>query len=332
MIDRGAARTGAVALSAAVLAAALAGCSARPGAAGTSGSPGPATAAPSSPTPSSPAPAATGPAPTAAPAGTTTPGLRDGPGPQAVYRVQPQPAAGSCHYGWVGNDPRPDPACTPGALNPQVTPATIGATVCRRGYTSSIRPPESVTEPEKEASARAYGYTGPLSTAEYDHLVPLELGGDPNDPANLWVEPNDDPAATSTANTKDTLEDRLNQLVCAGRLALGTAQEAIASDWVAAYRTYVGPLPSFPTPPTAPAAAGASCTASAAPADDGYAGDYEVTVHSNQPDEQATARDAGDSWSAPTDAAGDATIRLYRTSPGMTIDVTVGAASCTTTA
>ncbi len=56
-------------------------------------------------------------------------------------------------------------------------------------------------------SAAAYGYTGPFSTGEYDHLVPLELGGDPNDPANLWLEPNDRPGATSTANTKDALEN-----------------------------------------------------------------------------------------------------------------------------
>ena len=36
----------------------------------------------------------------------------------------------------------------------------------------SIRPPESVTEPEKIASAAAYDYTGSLATAEYDHLIP----------------------------------------------------------------------------------------------------------------------------------------------------------------
>jgi hypothetical protein len=30
----------------------------------------------------------------------------------------------------------------------------------------------------------AYGYTGPLHDAEYDHLISLQLGGDPNDPRN----------------------------------------------------------------------------------------------------------------------------------------------------
>jgi hypothetical protein len=132
----------------------------------------------------------------------------------------------------------PDPQCTPGAINPQVTQADISSTICVSGYTSRIRPPESVTEPEKAASAAAYGYTGAFHTAEYDHLIPLELGGDPNDAANLWVEPNDRPDATDTYNSKDTLEGRLHDLVCAGRMALAAAQQAIATDWGAAYRSY----------------------------------------------------------------------------------------------
>jgi hypothetical protein len=94
-----------------------------------------------------------------------------------------------------------------------------------------------VTEPEKVGSAAAYGYTGPVQTGEYDHLIPLELGGDPNDPANLWVEPNDRPDATSTENSKDTLESRLNDLVCSGRMTLAGAQQMIATDWVAAYQS-----------------------------------------------------------------------------------------------
>ena len=82
------------------------------------------------------------------------------------------------------------------------------------------------------------GAAGPVATAEYDHLVPLELGGDPNDPANLWGEPNDRPGATSTANGKDDLESRLRELVCSGALDLATAQQAIATDWVAAAARY----------------------------------------------------------------------------------------------
>jgi len=41
-------------------------------------------------------------------------------------------------------------------------------------------------------------------------------------------------------NTKDLVENRLNALVCSGQLSLAVAQQAIASNWVAAYRTYGG--------------------------------------------------------------------------------------------
>ncbi len=179
--------------------------------------------------------------PPATTATTTAPavaGLALGPGARARYTVEPQPAPGSCHYSYVGPYPLPDPSCTPGALDPGVTPADLATTICSTGWTATVRPPERVTGPEKEASAAAYGYTGSFATAEYDHLVPLELGGDPNDSANLWIEPNDRPGATDSANTKDLLEDHLRALVCAGSLPLGVAQQAIAADWVAAMRRY----------------------------------------------------------------------------------------------
>jgi len=166
--------------------------------------------------------------------------IQVGPGALATYTVQPQPSPGTCHYRSEDGDPLPDPSCTPGAIDPMVTQADIATTICRTGWTATVRPPESVTGPEKVASARAYGYTGAFATAEYDHLIPLELGGDPDDPANLWVEPNDLPGATTTHNGKDDLEYTLRELVCSGSLPLATARRAIATDWVAAARRYEG--------------------------------------------------------------------------------------------
>ena len=75
----------------------------------------------------------------------------------------------------------PDRRCTPGARNPKVKPSTLATTICKPGYTASIRPPSSVTAVEKRANAVPYHYRGSLRQAEYDHLIPLELGGDPND-------------------------------------------------------------------------------------------------------------------------------------------------------
>jgi hypothetical protein len=77
---------------------------------------------------------------------------------------------------------------------------------------------------------RSYGDVGPLHAYEYDHLVPLELGGAPNDPRNLWPEPGASP------NPKDELEDRLREMVCSGELRLVAAQREIADNWVSVYR------------------------------------------------------------------------------------------------
>jgi hypothetical protein len=100
--------------------------------------------------------------------------------------VQRQPSPGSCHAIGSGVHSRPDPRCTPGALNPQVTQATIRHTICRPGWTAAVRPPEAITEAEKRASMRAYGDAEPIHDYEYDHFVPLELGGATNDSRNLW--------------------------------------------------------------------------------------------------------------------------------------------------
>jgi hypothetical protein len=65
---------------------------------------------------------------------------------------------------------------------------------------------------------------------------------------------------------------------------------------------------------------------------DGRAGDYDVHVTSNQPDRVATASDASNTWSDDTNGLGAVTILLYYTSAGETIKVTVGGASCSTSA
>lgn len=147
--------------------------------------------------------------------------------------VQPQPPPGSCRARGSGRFSLPDRHCTPGAVSPAVTAANIRSTICRSGYTKTVRPPESVTEPEKRASLAAYGDTAPLHDYEYDHLVPLELGGADNDPRNLWPEPGASP------NPKDALEDRLRSMVCHGRLTLAAARSEIAADWVSAYHRLV---------------------------------------------------------------------------------------------
>ena len=133
----------------------------------------------------------------------------------------------------------PDPALTPGALNPAVTQATIGSTICRSGWTDTIRPPVSYTNGLKQRQIGEYGYSDTSMAAyEEDHLVSLELGGDPTDPRNLWPEPYEARLADGRevgAHVKDAFETRLKHEVCAGTLTLAQAQLEIGDHWVHFY-------------------------------------------------------------------------------------------------
>jgi hypothetical protein len=109
-------------------------------------------------------------------------------------------------------------ALTPGVLNPEVTQANIGSTICRHGWTRTVRPPVSYTNALKAKGLRQYRLRGPPSAFQEDHLISLELGGDPTDPRNLWPEPY--PRATAV----DRIENDLNHRVCTGSLSLADAQ------------------------------------------------------------------------------------------------------------
>ncbi len=111
-----------------------------------------------------------------------------------------------------------DPVRTPGVLNPDVTQATIGATICLRGWTLTIRPPTEYTDLLKRKQMREYGLTGPSSGYQEDHLISLELGGHPTDPRNLWPEP------YPRAARVDAIENELNAEVCGGSVSLADAQ------------------------------------------------------------------------------------------------------------
>ncbi len=228
---------------------------------------------------------------------------------------------GHCSYRDHGQ--LPDPRCTPGSIDPIVTQKDIYRTICKRGWTKTVRPPEPQTEWFKfHITYPAYGLG--WQETELDHLVPLELGGS-NDAINLW------PELHPSSYAKDKVENALNAAVCDGRVSLARAQQAIASDWMTAEkRLGIGPAYSGRG-----GSAGGSkpwCTASASW--NSQYGDYDVYVHSNQPDgTKATAtasNGATDYWW--TDSSGYADIYLYGAGSGDTVKVTVGAASCSTAA
>jgi hypothetical protein len=149
----------------------------------------------------------------------------------------------------------PNSARTPGAVNPAVTQANIGQTICVSGWTATVRPDSTVTtELKKEQLASRYSYKGDTATGDYeeDHLISLEIGGAPNAEANLWPEPYNVPEG---ARVKDVVENKLHALVCDHAITLATAQRAIAANWWVAYQTYVGSAPNSSTNQASPAPA-----------------------------------------------------------------------------
>src|SRR5262249_10481489 len=153
-------------------------------------------------------------------------------------------------------------------------------------------------------------------------FVPLELGGAVNDPRNLWPEPGGSP------NPKDAVEDALHEKVCDGQLTLAAAQRAIAANWTKLASHAPTGNSSAGRPSTS---GGAHCTVSASY--NSEHSDYDVYVHSNQPDRSVTVTDAAgasDSWH--TDKSGYADVYFHAGSgaTGQRITARVGPASCST--
>lgn len=130
----------------------------------------------------------------------------------------------------------PDPRCTPGALNPAVTQKTIGQTICKAGWTTTIRLPLYEGLRLKKQALALYGQTD-YHSVEADHLVSLELGGAPTSLKNVWPEPHHVLVPTTAGGAdegsivKDGVENHLNALVCKGRLSLARARRIIRTDW-----------------------------------------------------------------------------------------------------
>jgi hypothetical protein len=101
---------------------------------------------------------------------------------------------------------------TPGALNPDVMQSTIAATICKRGWTRTIRPPVSYTNDLKRKGLRQYGLRGPPSDYQEDHLISLELGG--SSAAAASRSPRDSAASPrSSTRTADRVTNRLRRVI-----------------------------------------------------------------------------------------------------------------------
>ena len=136
---------------------------------------------------------------------------------------------------------RPDRILTPGSVDPGATTAQL----CTPTYLGTVALSSDV---DRQETFLRYGLPYPTAQDRFrlDHAVPVEIGGD-NSAANLWPMP----VSADVADRKNALAVRLHDLVCAGTVPLGTAQQDVATDWYAAWRRYVveiSPSPGTPTP------------------------------------------------------------------------------------
>lgn len=147
--------------------------------------------------------------------------------------------AGGAATSYTPSSARVIPGVTP---NPRVSPGDVLTTdvrtICTPGYTKTVR---NVPQALKQQIYREYGILS-RQPGEYeiDHIISLELGGS-NSVRNLF--PQSYKLHPLNAHVKDRLEDHLHALVCAGKLPIQVAQQAIARDWIGAYKKYLGPLP-----------------------------------------------------------------------------------------
>ena len=120
--------------------------------------------------------------------------------------------------------------------NPNLTPghtATVTRdNLCGSEYKSADR---NISITLKRQTFDRYGLRSEAVGYNVDHLIPVHLGGS-NSPKNLWPQ---SLSGEWNYHMKNRLERRLHKMVCTQTLALETAQQEIARDWVSAYKKYM---------------------------------------------------------------------------------------------
>lgn len=158
--------------------------------------------------------------------------------PHPIRRLVPAAAAFVCvlaviaiRFGPTVNaeGPKPKAGLTPG----ETRPITLDE-ICRNPEAEVVA--VNIPEETRRRVFSEYGIRGRADNFEVDYLITPDLGG-AESIRNLWPQPY---TTRWNAHLKDTLEQRLHQLVCAGKVDLATAQHDIAVDWIGAYKKYVG--------------------------------------------------------------------------------------------
>jgi hypothetical protein len=136
--------------------------------------------------------------------------------------------------------PLPDAKVTPGVADPaavaDVTKVPhmvdgVERNLCAADFrTDPIRKTIKDFEKLKKETCTEYGVTACDATVEGDHLISIENGGCKDCIANLWPQPEDKDGVIGF-HTKDIVENRTHDLICAGKVTLLQGQQGLADDW-----------------------------------------------------------------------------------------------------
>jgi hypothetical protein len=147
----------------------------------------------------------------------------------------------AAHIAMAGSSIVP-PDYVTGPSNSAVTQENLSQTVCStqkdangKTWVHDQRPSTSYTDRiKKQLLDKYYPGADPLAY-ELDHDVSIEAGGDPRDPANLWLEPWHMVVGGVDlgAKTKDVVENRVHKELCTGNLTLVQARaKLVGHAWV----------------------------------------------------------------------------------------------------
>ena len=144
------------------------------------------------------------------------------------------PPKDGCSIRFVNGYPVPDPACTPGAVNPTVTLDFLRGGHFRAACSANRR----LSGRDRAATSAWYhlalpaNNTGANQTCELDYLIPLELGG-ADSLENIWplCGPAGAPLAQRYFKQKILVNQYLVAQIQSGAMSLDRAQADIATNW-----------------------------------------------------------------------------------------------------
>jgi hypothetical protein len=120
-----------------------------------------------------------------------------------------------------------DRACAPGALDPAVLGHTA-QTICNTRWLVAVERTH-LAPATRDRLVIEYQLPGPSISYVVARVIPIEDGGSPVDPRNLYVLPLN---GWGGERTQAVVADRLHEQICARELTVVQAAKMLERDWL----------------------------------------------------------------------------------------------------